>query len=70
MTNTELKAAMLDKVPVIHRDKRHGTTHTYDRIDAIRYQTGDNGKIVVSAELLNEKANCVVRADAEEVEKV
>lgn len=26
MTNTELKAAMLAKVPAVHRDKRHGTT--------------------------------------------
>ena len=26
MTNTELKAAMLAKVPVIHMDMRHGTT--------------------------------------------
>lgn len=69
MTSTELKAAMLAKVPVIHRDKRHGTNHTYDRIDAIRYQPGDNGKIVVSAELLDEKANCLVRAEAKEVEK-
>lgn len=69
MTNTELKTAMLDKVPVIHRDKRRATMHTYDRINAIRYQPSANGKLVISAELLDEKANCVVRADAEEVEK-
>ena len=69
MTNTELKAAMLAKVPVIHRDMRHGTTLTYDRIQAIRYEPGTNGKISISAELLDEKANCVVQADAKEVEK-
>lgn len=69
MTNTELKAVMLAKVPVIHRDRRHGTTSTYDRIQAIRYEPGVNGKIVISAELLDESANCIVRADAREVEK-
>lgn len=69
MNNTELKVTMLAKVPVIHRDKRHGTSITYDRIKAIRYEPGVNGKIVVSAELLDESANCVVRADAREVEK-
>lgn len=70
MNNAELKAAMLAGVPVIHRDSRHGTTSTYDRIYAIRYEPGANGKIVVSAELLDESANCIVHAEAKEVEKV
>ena len=69
MTNTELKAAMLAKVPVIHRDRRHGTTITYDRISAIRYYPGDNGKIIISVELLDERSDCIVIADGMEVEK-
>lgn len=69
MTNTELKAAMLAKTPVVHRDKCHRSVIKYDRIQAIRYQPGANGKIAVSAELLDESANCIVVADAKEVEK-
>ena len=69
MTNTELKAAMLAKVPVIHRDRRHGTTIMYDRISAIRYYPGDNGKIIISVELLDERSDCIVIADGMEVEK-
>lgn len=69
MTNSELKAAMLAKVPVIHRDKRRGTAIKYDRISAIRYYPGGNGKIIVSVELLDERSDCVVIADGKEIEE-
>lgn len=66
MTNTELKNALLSKKPVVHRHPYMGEIE-YKCVYAIRYTVGDNGKIRVSAELLDKNGGAIVVARAEEV---
>ena len=69
MTNTELKAAMLAKVPVIHRDRRHMTAIRYDRITEIVTKPYGRGGLLVSVKLEDKSGNSSVMADVREVEK-
>lgn len=55
MTNTEIKDALMDGRRVVHNGI------VYDKVSAIIYKN-INGKIVVSAEMLDKNENCVVTA--------
>ena len=69
MTNTELKAAMLAGVPVIHRDSRHMTAIQYDRITEIVTKPDGKGDLIVSAKLEDKSKNSYAYADVREVER-
>lgn len=66
MTNTELKDAMLAGIPVVHKTVRYGEV-PYKRISGIIYRPGENGKIRISAELLDYNDNSVTIVRGEEV---
>ena len=55
MTNSEVKDALMDGRRVVHNGI------VYDKVSAIIYRN-INGKIVVSAEMLDKNENCVVTA--------
>ncbi len=68
MTQTELKVTMLAGTPVLHKDKRGGTTF-YNQITAINFKPHprEKGKILISAVLLDRNQNCTVEVAADEV---
>lgn len=68
MTNTELKAAMLAGVPVVHESVRYGRTR-YKRIYGIVYRPGESGKIRISVELLDYNGNSITVVKGEEVSR-
>ena len=66
MDNAELKAALLSGKPVIlhHADGHAGE---YKRITAIVYRA-KNGRISVSAELLDYNGHCFVNCDPKKIQ--
>lgn len=69
MTNTELKEATLAGIPVVHKTVRYGEV-PYKCISGIIYRPGANGKIRISAELLDYNNNSVTVVRGEEVTTV
>lgn len=63
MTNTEIKDALMDGRRVVHNGIE------YDRVSAIIYRSS-NGKIAVSAEMLDRNHNCIVVAPVEKINGV
>lgn len=70
MTNEEAKQAFFDRVPVMHNGIK------YDHITAIFYSYDTNGKLIVSAQMLdackkqcNDRKGCVNRKSTVESEK-
>ena len=73
MTGEALKNAFLSGVPVLYNNhqsinSQHNHTFRYSRIEAIIYRY-INGKLVVSAELLDDNKHSVTIARAEDVEE-
>ncbi len=66
MTNTELKAALKSRKPVIYRSARYGEMR-YKCVCAIRYALDRMGKIIVQAELLDYNNNSITIANGDEV---
>lgn len=66
MTNTELKAALQSRKPVILRSSRYGEMR-YKYVNAIRYTLDKDGEIAVQAELLDYNGGSVTIASASEV---
>lgn len=62
MNNEELKEALLQRFPVVCRGV------TYDHISAIIYRAG-NGRIVVTAELMDKNQNSVTIAEPRHITK-
>lgn len=62
MTNEELKEALLQRFPVVCRGI------TYDHISAIIYRA-TNGRIVVTAELMDKNGNSVTIAAPKNISK-
>lgn len=58
MDNEQLKAALLNKKPVIYKDN-DGLESVYKCVTAIRY-TEKNGCVAVSAEIADLRANSVI----------
>lgn len=65
MNNDELKAALLNKKPVIYTNWR-GSEDEYKHVSAIRY-TEENGRVVVSAEITDLNGRCVTVCDPEKL---
>lgn len=64
MTNSEVKAALLEECPVIH------TGITYQKITALIYRKAGQGKSVrVSAELLDPNGRAVAIAPVDKIER-
>lgn len=66
MTNTELKAALQSRKPVILRSKRYGELK-YKCVNAIRYTLDRAGNIIVQAELLDYNGGSITIANGNEV---
>lgn len=64
MTNEEAKEALQNKTPVVCGGIE------YKRISAIIYRYDDKGKFLISAELVDKKAQSVTIARLEDVKKV
>lgn len=66
MTNTELKAALQSRKPVIYNSKRYGNMK-YKCVNAIRYTLDKTGNIIVQAELLDYNGGSITIASGNEV---
>ncbi len=66
MTNEELKAALLNRKPVIYRSARYGELK-YKCVNAIRYTLDRTGHIIIQAELLDYNNGSITIADGNEV---
>lgn len=66
MTNTELKAALKNRKPVVLRSARYGEIR-YKYVNAIRYTLDKDGEIAVQAELLDYNNGSITIAKASEV---
>lgn len=69
MTGTELKEALTNGRRVVLNLPRSGRFE-FDCISAVVYRRSKNGKIKVSAELLDKNKNSVIVADPKYVEYV
>jgi len=63
MNNTEIKDALMDGRSVMNNGI------LYDRVNAIIYRN-NNGKIAVSAELLDKNSRCIVVASVDKIQNV
>ena len=66
MTNEEIKAALINRKPVVVRSNKRDTLR-YKCVTAIRYVLDKNGEIAVQAELLDNNSNSVIITKASEV---
>lgn len=66
MTNEEIKAALINRKPVVVRSNRRDTLR-YKCVTAIRYVLDKNGEIALQAELLDNNSNSVTITKASEV---
>ena len=66
MTSEELKAALINRKPVVVRSNKRDTLR-YKCVTAIRYVLDKNGKTAVQAELLDNNSNSVTITKASEV---
>lgn len=66
MDNAELKAALISGEPVI-LSNADGHEAEYKRITAIVYRATTDGRIKVSAELLDYSNRCVVHCDPKKI---
>lgn len=66
MTNTELKAALQSRKPVILDSPRYGKMR-YKCVYAIRYTLDKDGNVIVQAELLDYNGGSITIARASEV---
>lgn len=62
MNSNDIKDALLDGRPVLHNGI------TYEKVSAVVYRNR-NGKIAVSAELLDKNHNCVVVASIDKIQE-
>lgn len=66
MTNTELKAALQSRKPVIWNSAQHGKIR-YKCVYAIRYTLDREGNGIVQAELMDYNNNSITTVRASEV---
>ena len=66
MTNSELKATLQSRSPVVYRSVRYGEMR-YKRIYAIRYTLDEKDNIIIQAELLDYNDNSITIAKGSEV---
>jgi hypothetical protein len=67
MDNAELKEALFNRRPVVHFAGGSDGVE-YERVSAIIYRVGDNGKLNVSAELSDKCGHSVSIVDPSRVE--
>lgn len=69
MTNDEIKQALSERLPIMHRDKTHQTAIVYDYAQAWRVTVDEHGQFVSSLELVTfGRIKSIVIARAEECE--